>query len=922
MRKNLSVLLVLIMLLSVLTLPCTAAQTKAADITETTKNIVNTVDVSGKDYDIYLSEKPELSYFEEMAAAELEGSFPEMLEPEKTMNMTVSVAADGWYEFYLVYTFVGSGELAVNMSIDGKAPFSEAEKLSFPSYWVNSGSTRYDNNGNQIAPEQVLYDGEVRVAARDYIGIEENPYRFYLTVGTHNVSLRVLYGKVELKSASFIPVTKVTSYNEYLKENQAKKFSSDPIIIQGEEAVIKNSRSLIPLSDKRNADMSPADAVKGKLNYIGGTNWKNTGDTITWEVEVEKTGYYRMGTRYRQSEVVGSPSYRELKIDGKIPFIEAQSIKYTYTSDWKYTEFENNGVPYLFYLTEGKHTVSLSVIGGDMIAVYKELHDITASLGELYVDITMIIGETVDVQRSYELFNQIPNFNERLEENINALSSLAKRIEKLQESTSGTTVSIIDSAVQTLTLMLEKPYSAHKYKSSYYTAYTNLSAQMGSMLNMPLDIDQICFIADGNEYKTEKVSFFKRLGFSFSRFFSSFVNDYKTADENEDESITIWVNWGRDQAQALNNSILNSFVPKYKISVNVKVVNATLVQAILSGRGPDCMLQMLRSEPVNLAMRGGLIDLSGFEGFDETLALFRNGATKPYEYRGGTYALPDTQNFNMMFARTDILEELGIKIPETWNEFIDAITILQRSNLQVCMPQTLSPTMLVQKGLSYYNDELNGTALADAESIAALINYTDYFTEYKVPKAMDFYNRFRIGSAPLGISVYTLGTQLQAAAPEIDGCWEMYPIPGTVDEKGNINYTSAGDGTGCGITKLSKNKEAAWKFLKWWVSKDTQIAFSNELETVLGPLGRVAVSNTEALSEMGWEPSKLTQINKQWTAVEEMPQIAGSYYVDRSITQIFWNVVEMNENPKDTIIKWAAIADSEIARKQQEYENR
>ena len=84
----------------------------------------------------------------------------------------------------------------------------------------------------------------------------------------------------------------------------------------------------------------------------------------------------------------------------------------------------------------------------------------------------------------------------------------------------------------------------------------------------------------------------------------------------------------------------------------------------------------------------------------------------------------------------------------------------------------------------------------------------------------------------------------------------------------------------------------------------------------------MAVSNTSALPEMGWEPSKLSQINKQWNAVEEMPQIAGSYYVDRSITQIFWNVVEMNKNPKDTIIKWAAIADSEIARKQKEYENR
>lgn len=923
MRKIFSMTLAVIILCSAFSINTTAEQVVGHVVQS--DNPQTASEDKEYDYDDYLSDMPELAYTNGLEPITAIGGFPATMNSGNVLNASVFATEAGWYEFDITYMPLSSNGIAFSLSLDGRSPFDEAKKLTMPSYWVNRGEARYDSSGNQVSPEQVLCGEAVTAAVREYTGVLNEPYRFYLTKGSRTFSLSVLYGSAELTAIKLVPVSEVPEYKEYIKQNRENTDGGSQIEIQGEDAVLKNCRALIALSDKRNANMTPADAVNGKLNYIGGSNWKNPGDSISWEIEVGKTGYYRLGMRYRQSEVVGSPSYRELKIDGKMPFQEAENIKFTYSTEWNYTEFGGEE-PYLFYLEKGKHMITLTVTGGDMISVYKELREITASLGELYVDITMIVGETVDVQRSYELFKQIPDFNKRLKTNIEALTSLSKRVEQLQERTSGTNVSIINSAVQTLTLMLENPYSAHKYKSSFYNSYTNLSAQMGSMLNMPLDIDCMYFIPNGTEYEPKKASFFKHVGFSVSRFLSSFAGNYNMIEnsQNRDDkkSLTIWVNWGRDQAQALNNAILNSFEPEYGIPVNVKVVNATLIQAILSGKGPDVMLQMQRSEPVDLAMRGGLTDLAQFEDFGETVKLFREGATVPYEYRGGTYALPDTQSFYMMFARTDILSQLGIEIPETWDEFITVLTLLQRSNLQVCVPQSLAATMLIQNNLSYYNDELNGTALARSENISVLKKYLNFFTEYKVPVTMDFYNRFRIGSAPLGIANYTLGTQFQAAAPEIDGYWSMSPLPGTADENGNINYRSAGEGTGCGITKLSQNKEAAWTFLKWWVNADTQIMYSYELETTLGPLGRLAVSNSSALSKMSWEPEMLEQINKQWAMVKEMPQIAGSYYVDRSITQIFWNVVEMDKNTKDTIVKWASVADSEISRKQKEYEKR
>ena len=111
----------------------------------------------------------------------------------------------------------------------------------------------------------------------------------------------------------------------------------------------------------------------------------------------------------------------------------------------------------------------------------------------------------------------------------------------------------------------------------------------------------------------------------------------------------------QDQAAALNSLIEDSFTPNEKyyyngnpIRVQVEIVNASLINGILAGNYPDMSLQMARTEPVNLGIRGALADLTQFEDFDQVIERFQDGATVPYTYKDATYALPDTQNFMLM----------------------------------------------------------------------------------------------------------------------------------------------------------------------------------------------------------------------------------------------------------------------------------
>ena len=112
------------------------------------------------------------------------------------------------------------------------------------------------------------------------------------------------------------------------------------------------------------------------------------------------------------------------------------------------------------------------------------------------------------------------------------------------------------------------------------------------------------------------------------RFLASFTEDYNSISNTDSASdtVTVWVNWGRDQAQILNMLIQSTFSAQNDISVNVKISNASIVQGVLSGCGPVVILQQSRTEPVNLAMRGVLYDLKKFDDCDEVLDRFTDGA--------------------------------------------------------------------------------------------------------------------------------------------------------------------------------------------------------------------------------------------------------------------------------------------------------
>lgn len=836
---------------------------------------------------------------------------------------------DAVYNLNLFYypTHSGTSDILIGIKIDGEYLFEETENLVCFRQWKNkTNEWRVDSLGDQFTSEQVQTDNLVKQTIFDDTGVQLDPYKFHLTKGKHTIEIILKEEEVSIQKIVFSPLENLKTYKDIeklYKEKNYKEYGGKNIEIEAEYADFKNKNSLTAKADGNSPDVSPTSITKSVVNYIGGENWSGPGQELTWKIKVKESGLYKLGFSYKQSYVLNGSVYRWLKIDGETPFEEARSLSFTYKSGWQNSFFsDSNGNPYLFYLEEGEHTLSLSVTLGEMSAFYERLEKIVEALGDKYLEINMITGETPDSNRDYELFKQIPDLEEVLTKQYENLNKLTLDLETAVGSKTTQYTGAFKSMAKVIEQMLKTKYLAHTYKSDYYSKYVSLSSWLYDMKDMSLAMDKIYLTAPDAEL-LDGAGFWNSIWFHVRKFFASFVKDYSFEQNQNEQSIKIWINWGNDQAQVLSSLIQEDFTPKTGIKVKFELVNASIIQGILTNNQPDVVLHMEATGPVNYAMRGALAPLDEFDDYEEVLDRFLKDSEKQYSYKGRCYGLPDTQSFLVMFYRHDILEELGLQVPTTWDEYIECANVLQRHNMSAYIPtgvQTFA-TFMYQNNLKIYQDDLKQNILADKAAINVFEDFTNLYTQYKMPVTLDFYNRFRIGVTPLGIAPYTQYTTFKVASPEIEGKWSIAPIPATVLEDGTLNNSQCGTGTACCILNKSKNKDAAWEFLKWWTTADVQLKYSQNLESILGPVARVATATVDAFSRYSWNYGDKDILLNQWEKVHLMPQVPGSYHLTRSFDQAFLEVVNGENTANDAMVKWAASANAEIARKWAEYEN-
>ena len=772
-------------------------------------------------------------------------------------------------------------------------------------------------------------------------GYYDDPYAFYFTAGEHTLTFTYYQESMLIGGVTLEPEETLPSYESY--SAGAEEASAYIQLYEAERAYQKSSSMLYPTYDRSSVATSPSHYSKIRYNTIGQSNWGQQGQWISWEIEVPQDGWYAISFKARQNYQQGIQSYRTLYIDGEIPFEEVKNIAFPYRMNWYMETLGDGETPYLFYLTEGRHELKLEVPAGPMGEVLRNLNEAVLDLNSIYRSIIMITGTSPDRYRTFYLMDEIPGLEQEIVDAKAVLDDLYRQVIEIT-GTGGSEASVIAEMSAMLQQFLDKPLNIPNRISRFKTNLESLGSLILTLSSQQLELDYIVVSAQ-EELPSVGAGFWAELQYGVQGFIASFVEDYNSISSSADSdgtavrsTIEVWVSSGRDQAQLLKNLIDNDFTPNTGIDVQMSIVStaattsaSTLVQATLAGQGPDIALFTPRDTPVNLAMRGALAELSSLEGFDEIYDNFQESAWIPYIYEGGVYAVPETQNFDMLFYRTDIFGELGLEPPETWEEFYAAVEVLQKNNLGVGVLETNTANaglssgisffdkILLQNGGTYYTDDLTRTAFDTQAAYTAFETWTQLYTEYGLDRTFDFYNRFRTGEMPMGIMTYTTYNQLTAAAPEIRGLWAMVPVPGTVQEDGSVSRAETASGTGAVMLSDCEDKEAAWEFLKWWAGGEAQTNYGTELEASLGVLARYDAANIEAFNNLGWNDSEKEALLSQWEEVTDIMQIPGNYFISRCLTNAFRAVVDEDYNPVRALNTYNKDMNAEITRKRQEF---
>ena len=847
-----------------------------------------------------------------------------------TVEWEIDIEKEGLYNIAIKYFPIEgkSSSIEREILIDGEIPFNEGRQITFPRMWANEKKdTKVDKLGNDIRPTQVENPMWSEKVLKDEEGKHLSPYLFYFSKGKHTIALNSVREPMAIEYIRLFQYKEPIEYSKLKQEYDKKGFKNSQGVlkkIQGEDANIKSSPTLYPTTDRSSPMTEPYNVTKMKINTIGGNGWNKPGQWIKWNFEVPQDGLYKIGIKYKQNAMKGSVSSRVIKIDGGIPFKEASDIRFEYNDDWEMKELSQGDDPYLFYLTKGNHEIEMEVTMGEMAPIVSVIENSIYELNRIYRKVIMITGAVPDPYRDYRIEKQIPEMTEVFRSEGKTLSDIAKYLEKDSGGKSEKSA-IISTVAYQLKDLAEKPESIAQRLDSFKINIGALGTWLLSMPEQPLEIDYIVVASPDETMPKAKATFIKKLGHELKSFYYSFFEDYNQFGDIKKKSndVTVWVSTGRDQIHVLKNMIEDDFTSKTGIKINLQLVDSgVILPATLSGKGPDIALQMDGSVPINYGMRNALEDLSKFQDFNSIKGRFRESAFVPYEFNGGVYALPEQQIFPMLFYRKDILEELKLDIPQTWQDVYNMIPILQNNHMEFGIPATVQGTfamLLYQNGGNFYKNDGKSSDLDSEISLKAFNEWTELYTNYKFPLSFDFVNRFRIGEMPIGIADYSIYNTLNISAPEIRGLWDFTSVPGTIKNE-EINRQVASSGS-CSV--MFKNtdcdKEDAWEFMKWWTGKNAQLKYGREMEALMGPAARYPTANIEALSELPWPVKDYRNLDAQWEWVMGVPEVPGSYFTGRHMDNAFREVVNEGEDTRETLYKYVKVINEEIDLKRDEF---
>jgi ABC-type glycerol-3-phosphate transport system substrate-binding protein len=828
-----------------------------------------------------------------------------LLEEKESYVFDLDIPEGGLYYFTLNYNALNNSftDITVALRVNDEIQYTEANTIILPVFWEDESKIYpIDKYGDESSPLQRQIHGPHTVSLYDTRYTMDLPLNFLLRQGENSIEI-----KNETAQTVWLGDLTAYSYREPAPY-KAPGVDSVPeyISISAVDYVKKNSPH-VSNNSFSSPHIVPYDPVNRRINTISSGR---AGDEIFYNVQVLESGYYAI-TFHCQTEVEDFAFFISVKIDGEFPFAEAASYALSpIVNKWSnQTLMDGEGNPYLVYLSQGHHVLSIKTELSPIARQIRGLRLLIDHLNQFAIEIKKVTGKTVDRNRTWRLTHYIPEVKDYLEAYDIVFRDIINEL--AQYSPKGVDSSVISPMVQAVSY-LEKLRKKYDELPLYIESLSGQDASVLQQAGVALDVlyNQLIrinsiYLGRTGKLPRQNAHMGAVIADGLKKLWSSYTSNKYTI-RNQEDALNVWYASSYMQVDLLQKLIDTRFTPQTGIKVNLSVMpDATkLIMARAAKTNPDVALGMGSWMPSELAMRKALLDFTQFDDFWQYMGNFVPGALTSYVMNEKVYAVPETITFSATVYREDILGQLNLTPPDTWIDVTEMMPELQRFDMSFYMPiasgigykwfyQT-SPLIYQNNGLLYRPDGL-GSAINETNAVKALTFLGELFTTYALAEQVpNYFNSFRLGYTPVGIIDADTYILLTYGAPELMGQWSIVPFPGTVQDDGSISRWFIANGTGSIIFENTTQADNSWKFLKWFLSEETQTDFAFSLFANYRIFHMP--SNIRALRNIPIDDKDKQIILESVPWLRDAPRSPGQYLLERGLSDI-WNTIVFNGTP-------------------------
>ncbi|MCL2662196.1 MAG: extracellular solute-binding protein [Oscillospiraceae bacterium] len=840
------------------------------------------------------------------------------LDGGESMEYRVTVPEEGLYALLLDCAVRDRSFVTITLSIEvnGVLQYAEASNIDIPIFWTDETKVfPLDSFGDETVPG-IIHLNDIRtVGLHNNTYLTTSPILFWLDKGENVLTLTnrsartLLIGDLTVTSGNTPP-----AYAEYSKNR------GNFIPVQGIweiNGIMYNEKNSTFLQNAATTarGATPYHPVNRLVNI---TMFNAIGAEAVYDFVAEDAGWYAVALHLNNDQN-DFPSFVTLRVNGEIPFAEAAAFTIPgigSTNRWQNTVFaDENGEPYFIYLNKGHNTISLRSDAEPISQQLRDLRLLVEHINQFSLDIKKIVGRETDRNRTWRLTRYMPETEDTLRAYDILLRDMLTELGK--HSSRGVNASTLAGLVESLTLlhrMREKPDELPLYLETLSGDRVSILMRGGNALDDLISLSfnlNMIYLFDGvSHLPRDNPPFTTAISAMGSQLWASFVSP-KYAVRDDPDALNIWMNAPAILVDSLQKLADTRFTPETGIKVNFSIMpdQNRLVLASAGDTQPDIAMSIERHIPFDLAVRGALYDLTEFPDFWDIATRFAPGSMMPYLFNEGIYGFSESINFNALVYREDILDNLGIPAPDTWYDVGEMMSELQRFDMSFFKPiasgigykwfDQTAPLIYQFNGQFYQEDGL-GTAINQPNAVKGITFLGDLFTTYALSEQVpSFFNSFRYGQTPIGITDNFNYLLIRYGAPELTGQWRLALPPGIPQEDGTISRWYIANGRAIVIFESSDKIDESWEFIKWWTSEDVQTEYAFNLLSSYGYM--FLPGNIKALENSYLPDEDKAVILESINWLRDVPRSPGQYMLERTLSDI-WNSIVFDGVPAQVAI--------------------